>query len=178
MGSPPVPTLSGLFLRGLWVSLLLPTRTKAPRCPQVTSGSMVLEETGHRARGWAKGPSAGRMRVQWSQGHREAGRRCPSLGASPTVPPSPIQVGPQQAGVTQAPRDQHFQALTTWRPSALTFTHRHPTCLACAVGSGTRVLPKWGPPEVQSPLYWKVPVSAGQSPGKRQLSTGSELMVR
>lgn len=99
-------TLSGLFPRGLWVSLLLPTRTKAPSCPQVTSGSVVLEETARRARGWTEGRGAGGVRVQWSPGHRRAGRRRPSWGASPTVPPSPIQVGPQQAGVTQAPRDQ------------------------------------------------------------------------
>ena len=68
LGEPTCASSHGLFPWGLSVSLLLPTRTKDPRCSQVTSGSVVLEETERRARGWAEGPGAGGMRVQWSLG--------------------------------------------------------------------------------------------------------------
>lgn len=161
---------------GLSVSLLLPTRTKAPKCPQVTSSSVVLEETERRARGWAEGPGAGGMRVQWSP-RQGGGEETPFLWG---FPHSPFQPHPSGASAGRCHPGSE-------RPASLIPAHLAPIgtdpcpsapCrLACAVHSGTHVLPQRGP-DAEPPVLEGSCLSWAQSPSKRQLSTGSELMLR
>lgn len=172
-----MPTCSGLFP---WGALGEPAPAYQDKSPEVPPGDQRQRGVGGdrtQSKGVGRGTRCWGYESPVEPGSQGGGEETPFLRGFTHSPFQPLPSGPSAGRChpgserPASPILAHLASIGTDPcPSA-------PCCLACAVGSGTRVLPQRGP-GADPPLLEGSRLSWAQSPSKRARPGGAETWVR